>query len=111
LESLLLPAPWMKGRVLLIGDAVHSTTPQLAQGAAMAIEDAVLLGELLGRDAPLPQLLEEFMTRRFARVKFVVDASVQIGAWELEEWQGVHNPQANPGGLLHSATLALMKDF
>ena len=111
LETLLLPAPWMKGRVLLIGDAVHSTTPQLAQGAAMAIEDAVLLGELLGRDDPLPRLLEEFMTRRFARVKFVVDSSVQIGAWELEEWQGIHNPEANPGGLLHSATLALMQDF
>jgi 2-polyprenyl-6-methoxyphenol hydroxylase-like FAD-dependent oxidoreductase len=111
LETLLLPAPWMKGRVLLIGDAAHSTTPQLAQGAAMAIEDAVLLGELLGRDAPLPQLLDEFMTRRFARVKFVVDSSVQIGAWELEDWQGIHNPEANPGGLLHSATLALMKDF
>jgi 2-polyprenyl-6-methoxyphenol hydroxylase-like FAD-dependent oxidoreductase len=111
LETLLLPAPWMKGRVLLIGDAAHGTTPQLAQGAAMAIEDAVLLGELLGRDAPLPQLLEEFMTRRFARVKFVVDSSAQIGAWELEEWQGIHNPEANPGGLLHNATLALMKDF
>ena len=47
MESLLLPAPWYKGHVVLIGDAAHTTTPHLAQGAAMAIEDAVVLGELL----------------------------------------------------------------
>lgn len=111
MESMLLPSPWMKGRVLLIGDAAHSTTPHLAQGAAMAIEDAVLLGELMGRDAPVPDLLDEFMTRRFARAKFVVDSSLQIGAWEMEEWQGIHNTDANPGGLLHTATLALMDAY
>jgi 2-polyprenyl-6-methoxyphenol hydroxylase-like FAD-dependent oxidoreductase len=111
MESVLLPPPWMKGNVLLIGDAAHSTTPHLAQGAAMAIEDAVLLGELMGGDAPVPKLLEEFMNRRFARVKFVVDSSLQIGAWEMEEWEGIHNPDADPGRLLHSATLALMAPF
>lgn len=111
MESMLLPSPWMKGNVVLIGDAVHSTTPHLAQGAAMAIEDAVLLGELLGRDAPVPDILKEFMTRRFARAKFVVDSSLQIGAWEMEEWQGVHNADADPGGLLHNATLALMAPY
>jgi 2-polyprenyl-6-methoxyphenol hydroxylase-like FAD-dependent oxidoreductase len=111
MESLLIPSPWGKGRVLLIGDAAHSTTPHLAQGAAMAIEDAVLLAELLGRDEPLSALLDEFMRRRFDRVKFVVDSSLQIGAWEMEEWQGIHSPGADPGGLLHSATLALMDTY
>jgi 2-polyprenyl-6-methoxyphenol hydroxylase-like FAD-dependent oxidoreductase len=111
MESMLLPSPWMKGRVLVIGDAAHTTTPHLAQGAAMAIEDAVLIGELMGRDAPLSALLDEFMARRFTRSKFVVDSSRQIGAWEMEEWAGIHNPVANPGGLLHSATLALMDPY
>ena len=111
MEPVLLPSPWMKGRILLIGDAAHTTTPHLAQGAAMAIEDAVLLGELLARDEPLESLLEEFMRRRFKRVKFVVDSSIQIGEWEMEEWRGIHNPQANPGGLLHSATLELMAPY
>jgi len=111
MESVLLPSPWMKGNVLLIGDAAHSTTPHLAQGAAMAIEDAVLLGELMGEDAPVLDLLDEFMKRRFARVKFVVDSSLQIGAWEMEEWQGIQKADANPGGLLHSATLALMAPY
>lgn len=111
MESMLLPAPWMKGRILLIGDAAHGTTPHLGQGAAMAIEDAVLLGELMGREAALPGLLDEFMRRRFARAKYVVESSLQIGKWELEEWQGVHNPVANPGGLLHEATLALLDEY
>ena len=107
----LLANPWHKGRVLLIGDAAHGTTPHLAQGAAMAIEDAVLLGELLGGNRPLPHVFDEFMRRRFDRAKFVIDSSVQIGKWEMEEWDGVAGPDANPGGLLHSATLALMDDY
>ena len=111
MESMMLPSPWMKGRVVLIGDAAHSTTPHLAQGAAMAIEDAVLLGELMGRDRSVTDLLDEFMSRRFERAKFVVDSSAQIGAWELEEWSGVKNPEADPGGLLHRATLALMDEY
>ena len=111
MESLMLPAPWMKGRVLLIGDAAHSATPHLSQGAAMAIEDAVLLGELMGRDEAVEGLLQEFMRRRFDRAKFVVDSSLQIGNWEMEEWRGIRNPQANTGGLLHSATLDLMAPY
>jgi len=41
----------------------------------------------------------------------VVDSSLQIGAWEMEEWQGIQKADANPGGLLHSATLALMAPY
>ena len=77
----------------------------------MAIEDAVLLGTLLGRHASLPAALDEFMRRRFQRAKFVVDSSNQIAAWELEQWNGVVNPHARPGQLLHEATVALMADY
>ena len=111
LEHVLLPAPWMKGRVIIIGDAAHATTPHLAQGAAMAIEDAVLLGELLGRDAPLPTLLEEFMARRYDRARFVIESSRQISEWEMEQWRGVDNPLARPGELLGEATLALLEPY
>ncbi len=83
LESLLLPTPWHQGRVLLIGDAAHSTTPHLGQGAAQAVEDGVVLGELLQRDEPLPTLLDEFMQRRFERCKFIVEGSLQLGEWEM----------------------------
>ena len=111
MESVLLPAPWYKGRQIIIGDAAHTTTPHLAQGAAMAIEDAVLLGELLGQHRSLDSALAEFMSRRFARAKYVIDCSDQLAAWELEHWNGIINADANPGKLLHEATMALMDDY
>lgn len=111
MEHLLLPPPWHKGRAIVIGDGAHATTPHLAQGAAMAIEDAVLLAELLGRDAPLPDLLDEFMRRRFARAKYVIDSSQQIANWEMEGWAGIENPDAKPGELLGHATQELMAAY
>jgi len=82
LETLLLPQPWYRGRIVLIGDAAHATTPHLGQGSAQAVEDAVVLGELLRRDAPVEQLLNEFMQRRFERCRFIVESSLQLGEWE-----------------------------
>jgi 2-polyprenyl-6-methoxyphenol hydroxylase-like FAD-dependent oxidoreductase len=111
MESVELPAPWYKGRQVIIGDAAHATTPHLAQGAAMAIEDAVLLAELLGQGRALEDILAEFMTRRYQRAKFVIDTSDQLAAWELEQWNGIVNPKANPGKLLHDATVALMDEY
>lgn len=111
MEHLLLPAPWHKGRVIVIGDGAHATTPHLAQGAAMAIEDAVLLGDLLAQDRPLPDLLDEFMARRFDRSKYVIESSTRIADWEMEHWAGIDNPDARPGELLGEATHALMADY
>lgn len=110
-ENLLLPAPWYKGRVLVIGDAAHATTPHLAQGAAMAIEDAVLLGQLLRQDRPVDDLLAEFMARRFKRARYVVESSERIARWELESWQGIQGSEARSGELLHEASVALLEDF
>ena len=45
LEAMLLPRPWAIGRVGLIGDAAHATTPHLASGAGVAVEDGVVLAE------------------------------------------------------------------
>ena len=43
-----LPAwPWYDGRTVLIGDAAHALTPNMGQGAAMALEDSMVLVELL----------------------------------------------------------------
>ena len=46
-ETHVLDAPWNRGRVVLIGDAAHTCPPTIAQGAAMALEDAAVLAELL----------------------------------------------------------------
>jgi 2-polyprenyl-6-methoxyphenol hydroxylase-like FAD-dependent oxidoreductase len=81
-ETILIEAPWYRGCVLLIGDAAHATSPHAGQGAAQAIEDAVVLGEELAADQPLAAALDAFMARRFERCRFVVENSLQIGEWE-----------------------------
>ena len=59
---------WSRGRVLLVGDAAHATPPSLAQGAAMAMEDALVLGELLRATPSIPTALREYELRRRPRV-------------------------------------------
>jgi FAD-dependent urate hydroxylase len=63
---------WSKGPVLLVGDAAHATAPTLAQGAAMAFEDAVVLGEVL-RATPhdIPAALAAYEARRRPRCEQV----------------------------------------
>jgi 2-polyprenyl-6-methoxyphenol hydroxylase-like FAD-dependent oxidoreductase len=81
-ESLLVPRPWNRGRVVLIGDAAHACPPTIAQGAAMCLEDAAVLAELIL--AGQPDLFETFMDRRYDRVRAVVEASMQLCAWQLD---------------------------
>ena len=88
-ETHLLHGPWNRGRVVLIGDAAHTCPPTIAQGAALAFEDAAVLAELLlTRDAVDEDLWEAFTARRFERVKTVVDASMQLVAWQLAHERG-----------------------
>lgn len=84
LEAIILPAPWYKGRVILIGDAAHSATPHLGQGAAMAVEDAVVLVDELGKGTDLASALEGTMNRRFDRARYIGMSSIQLGKWEME---------------------------
>jgi len=87
-ESLLVPAPWHRGRVVLIGDAAHACPPTLAQGAAQALEDAAVLTELLLSSAELDDALwAEFTARRFDRARAVVEASCQLAQWQLDHEQ------------------------
>ena len=75
----LLDGPWHRGRVVLIGDAVHCCPPTLAQGAAQALEDALVLSELLTTRATLDDdLLASFSARRLPRARTVAQASVQL---------------------------------
>jgi 2-polyprenyl-6-methoxyphenol hydroxylase-like FAD-dependent oxidoreductase len=88
-ETHVLPAPWNRGRVVLIGDAAHTCPPTIAQGGAMALEDAVVLAELLTERHSLDQdLWDAFTARRFERAKTVVDASNQLAQWQLDHVQG-----------------------
>ncbi|QEV19792.1 2-polyprenyl-6-methoxyphenol hydroxylase [Streptomyces alboniger] len=84
----LVEGAWHRGRVVLVGDAAHGCPPTLAQGAAMSLEDASVLAELLSPDdawgASLESTLTAYRDRRMPRVRMVVDASVQIGRWQLD---------------------------
>ena len=83
LEMLLLPSPWYRGRVVLIGDAAHATTPHAAYGCGLAVEDAIVLAEELERESSLDGALSRFMQRRFERCRAVVDGSARLGELEM----------------------------
>ena len=80
---------WGKGRVLLIGDAAHAMTPNLGQGAAMGIEDAVVLAETFGeiREGMPPGMAAvRLRERREKRVTWIAGKSRELG--EMGQWEG-----------------------
>lgn len=83
LEGLLVEQPWYRGRVVLIGDAVHATTPHLASGACIGIEDAIVLAEELEKASSLSAALECFQQRRWERCRLVVENSMRLGEIEI----------------------------
>ncbi len=83
LEALLLPRPWSKGRVVLIGDAAHATTPHLASGACIGIEDAIVLAEEIDRTETVGEGMRAFERRRWERCRMVVENSNRLGEIEI----------------------------
>ena len=75
--SLLMPAPWYRGRVVLIGDAAHGMLPHQGQGANTTIEDAVTLAGLLSRRSaqPLIDVFAHYAGLRKARTRVVQRSS------------------------------------
>lgn len=106
LKTLMVPSPWFRNRVVLIGDAVHATIPQLGSGAALAIEDAVVLAGEVAKDQPVEQALEAFMKRRYERCKLVIDVSNTLAQWEQMEWRGEPLPEGANMGAMMGKTLA-----
>lgn len=84
LECFDLPGPWYVGKVLLIGDSAHPTTPQLASGAGMGIEDALVLAEIFEKQANVDLAFAEFMQRREQRCRLVTQSSMEIGRLEQQ---------------------------
>lgn len=108
LETLKMLAPWYKNRVVVLGDAAHTTIPQLGSGAALAIEDAVVLIEELQKEGEVEAILDRYMKRRYERCMMVVDVSETLGAWELLEYNDQPLPEgANMGMLMGKTGMAL----
>ena len=106
LEVLLQPAPWYRGNVVLIGDAAHATTPHLASGAGMAIEDGIVLADEVQSQPTLAAALANFMARRFERCRLVIDNSVKLGQIEMN-----HGSMAEHSRLMSEALGALRQQI
>ncbi|MET9773193.1 FAD-dependent oxidoreductase [Streptomyces sp. NPDC006367] len=105
-DRLLVEGSWHRGRVVLVGDAAHCCPPTLAQGAALSLEDAWVLAQMLtGTDDWDDALFQAYHERRIARVRPVVEASVQIGRWQLD---GVRDADV-PG--LMGRTMTMLREL
>jgi 2-polyprenyl-6-methoxyphenol hydroxylase-like FAD-dependent oxidoreductase len=76
---------WTRGRVALIGDAIHPMTPDLAQGACQAIVDAATLADCLAEAGDPRAALREYQRRRWrnaARTTLLARGSGRLGQWD-----------------------------
>ena len=106
-ENVLLPPPWYRGRIVLIGDAAHATSPHCGQGAAQAIEDGIVLSEELQRHPGNPaDALAAWQERRYERCRMVVEGSEAIGRWEMD-----HSLPIDPVATRTAVTEAAMAPF
>jgi len=89
LEGHLLRHDWYRGNAILLGDAAHATTPQLASGAGMAVEDGIVLAAEVSQCDSLQEAFANFMRRRYERCRLVVENSLEIGRLEVAGATGV----------------------
>lgn len=106
LAAKIQPRPWSDGRIVLIGDAVHATTPHLASGAGIAVESALVLAEELARADTAEAALLAYEERRYERCRDVVETSVAIGAAQLAA-----RPGEEIGGIMGAALHRLAGPF
>jgi len=86
LEGMIVERPWSNNRILLMGDAVHATTPHLASGAGMGHEDAVVIAEEIANGGTVQEIFKRFEDRRWARCSLIVNQSRRLG--EIERLGG-----------------------
>ncbi|MDT0507055.1 FAD-dependent oxidoreductase [Novosphingobium sp. MMS21-SN21R] len=94
LEGMMVHGDWSRGRIGLLGDAVHATTPHLGQGAGMAIEDAIVLAEELDRASDVETALKSYRDRRYERCRYIVESSLAICHGQLGKGPPVDNHKA-----------------
>ncbi|MFE9597941.1 FAD-dependent monooxygenase [Streptomyces hokutonensis] len=87
-QTVFLNGAWNNGNCVVIGDAAHAPAPQMASGAALAVEDGLVLAQELGRHESVDAGLEAFVGRRAPRCRTLVQTSVTIA--DLEQAQRHH---------------------
>jgi 2-polyprenyl-6-methoxyphenol hydroxylase-like FAD-dependent oxidoreductase len=106
LVAALQPGPWSVGRIVLVGDAVHATTPHLASGAGIAVESAIALAEETLTADSVEAGLQAYQDRRFERCRDVVETSVDVGKLQL-----AGGSPEQIGGMIGGALHRLAGDF
>lgn len=82
-----VPIPsWHEGRVVLVGDAAHATTPNMGQGGCQAVEDGFALAEALSLETSVEAAFKRYESMRMKKAHYVVNTSYQIG--KLTNWGG-----------------------
>jgi salicylate hydroxylase len=84
---------WTKGRVTLLGDAAHPTYIYISQGGCMALEDAVVLAEMVDRHSRIEDAFREYQDARYLRTARIQLTSRQFG--EIYHAVGVHRDLRN----------------
>ena len=69
---------WHSGRVVLVGDAAHASSPMMGQGGCMAMEDACTLADEVRAAATVESALTSYVSRRKPRVKWVQQQSMAL---------------------------------
>jgi 2-polyprenyl-6-methoxyphenol hydroxylase-like FAD-dependent oxidoreductase len=67
------------GKLVMIGDAGHATTPNLGQGACMGMEDALAIADELSRNTSIEESFKRFEQKRIKRTTYIVNTSYQLG--------------------------------
>jgi len=70
---------WWKGRVALLGDAAHATTPNLGQGGCQAVEDGYIIGKCLKENSNPEKAFEQYQNIRYKKAVHVVNTSWNFG--------------------------------
>lgn len=71
---------WYDGRICLLGDAAHATTPNMGQGACQGIEDAYYISNFMAREKQdMVKAFPLFQERRRKKVDYIVNNSWRIG--------------------------------
>ncbi|EPH44270.1 putative oxidoreductase YetM [Streptomyces aurantiacus JA 4570] len=96
----LLEGAWNRGDGVVIGDAAHAPAPQMASGAALAIEDGLVLARELERHESVGAGLQAFVSRRAQRCRTLVETSVAIVGLEREQRHHEAYPLADSCHLL-----------
>lgn len=98
------PLPsWTVGRVTLVGDAAHAMLPFMGQGAAMAVEDAMVLARCIAGFSDLDEAIARYEAARRDHATMVQSASRALG----ERLEGAHPERYGAGGSTNEETMGL----